>query len=69
MGGGGGVGCASFAFRAGLPLELIKILGADWRADAVLLYFTFPLPIRLESVNVIASTYSTNFTFWAWSVI
>ena len=53
--GGGGGGGASFAFRAGLPLELIKILG-DWRSDAVLLYLTVPLSIRLESVNVIANT-------------
>lgn len=48
-------GGASFAFRAGLPVELIKILG-DWHSDAVLLYLTVPLSVRLESVNVIANT-------------
>ena len=46
---------ASFAFSAGLPVELIKILG-DWHSDAVLLYLTVPLSVRLESVNVIANT-------------
>ena len=48
-------GGASFAFRAGLPVELIKILG-DWHSDAVLLYLTVPLSVRLESVNIIAKT-------------
>lgn len=43
-------GGASFAFEAGVPIELIKILG-DWRSDAVLLYLTVPLYIRLESIN------------------
>ena len=46
-------GGASFAFQAGLPIEFIKILG-DWHSDAVLLYLTVPLSVRLESVNVIA---------------
>lgn len=44
-------GGASFAFRAGLPVDLIKILG-DWHSDAILLYLTVPLSVRLESVNV-----------------
>ena len=30
-------GGASFAFQAGIPVELIKILG-DWHSDTVLLY-------------------------------
>ena len=46
-------GGASFAFQAGLPVKLIKILG-DWHSDAVLLYLTVPLSVRLESINVIA---------------
>ena len=46
-------GGASFAFQAGLPVELIKIFG-DWHSDAVLLYLTVPLSVRLESINVIA---------------
>ena len=46
-------GGASFAFQTGLPVELIKILG-DWHSDAVLLYLTVPLSVRIESINVIA---------------
>ena len=49
------LGGASFAFSAGLPVELIKILG-DWHSDAVLLYLTVPLSVRLESVNVTVNT-------------
>ena len=40
-------GEASFAFQAGIPVELIKILG-DWHSDTVLLYLTVPLTIRLQ---------------------
>ena len=46
-------GGASFAFYSGVPVELIKMLG-DWHSDAVLLYLTVPLAIRLQSVNTIA---------------
>ena len=46
-------GGASFAFQAGIPLELIKLLG-DWKSNAVLLYLTVPMNIRLHSVNLIA---------------
>ena len=46
-------GGASFAFQAGLPVDLIKILG-DWHSDAVLLYLTVPLSVGLHSVNTIA---------------
>ena len=46
-------GGKSFAFQAGLPVKVIKILG-DWHSDAVLLYLTVPLSVRLESINVIA---------------
>ena len=58
-GGGGGVGGSSFAFQAGVPIELIKMLG-DWHSDAVLLYLTVPLTIRLQSVNVIAKAIINN---------
>ena len=54
-GGGGGGGGASFAFRAGLPVDLIKIL-SFCQLDAILLYLTVPLSIRLEYVNAIANT-------------
>ena len=56
---GGGGGGASFAFQAGVPIELIKMLG-DWLSDAVLLYLTVPLTIRLQSVNVIAKAIINN---------
>ena len=44
-------GEASFAFQSGVPVELIKMLG-DWKSDAVLLYLTVPLPIRLQSMDL-----------------
>lgn len=43
-------GGASFAYQAGVPIELIKALG-DWRSDTVLIYLTMPLNIRLHSAN------------------
>ena len=53
-------GGASFAFYSRVPVELIKMLG-DWHSDAVLLYLTVPLAIRLQSVNAIAkSIFTTN---------
>ena len=51
-------GGASFAFYSGVPVELIKMLG-DWHSDAVLLYLTVPLAIRLQSVNTIAKSILT----------
>ena len=45
-------GGASFAYKAGVPIELIKALG-DWRSDAILLYLTIPLSIRLQSVDML----------------
>ena len=46
-------GGASFAFQSGVPVELIKMLG-DWKSDAVLLYLTVPLSIRLQSINMMS---------------
>ena len=43
-------GGASFAFQAGIPVSLIKMLG-DWKPDSVLLYLTVPLDIRLHTIN------------------
>jgi len=40
-------GGATFAFRSGVPVELIKIQG-DWRSQAYLLYLKVPLRKRLE---------------------
>ena len=51
-GGGGG---GSFAFSCGIPIELIKMLG-DWKSDAVLLYLTVPLDIRIKASNLIAKS-------------
>ena len=44
---------ASFAYQAGVPIELIKVLG-DWKSNAVLLYLTITLTIRLQSVNILS---------------
>ena len=53
-------GGASFAFCSGVSVKLIKMLG-DWHSDAVLLYLTVPLFIRLQSVNsIVKSTLTTN---------
>ena len=46
-------GGASLAFQAGLPLEIIKILG-DWKSNAVLLYLTVPLDIRIKATNLLS---------------
>ena len=48
----------SVAFHSGVPVELIKMLG-DWHSDAVLLYLTVSLAIRLQSVNTIAKSILT----------
>jgi len=55
-------GGASFAYQSGIPIELIKALG-DWRSDAVLVYLTMPLTIRLNSANMLCKSilsYSSN---------
>ena len=44
-------GGASFAFQSGVPRELM-VLG-DWHSNAVFLYLTIPLNIRLQSVNLL----------------
>ena len=46
-------GGASYAFQAGIPLKLIKILG-DWKSNAVLLYLTVPLNIRIKASQQIS---------------
>ena len=43
---------AFFAYQAGVPIELIKVLG-DWKSNAILLYLTIPLTIHLQSVNIL----------------
>ena len=45
-------GGASYAFQVGVPLELIKITG-DWKSNAVSLYLTVPLNIRLHTSNLL----------------
>ena len=46
-------GGASFAFQSALPVELIKILG-DWKSNAVLLYLTVPLNIRVQATRILS---------------
>ena len=46
-------GGASFAFQAGVPIEMIKLLG-DWKSNAVLTYLTIPVNLRINSANQIA---------------
>ena len=46
-------GGASLAFQAGVPLALIKVLG-DWKSDAVLLYLTVPLDIRVQAITLLS---------------
>ena len=43
-------GGASHAFQSGVPVELIKILG-DWKSDAVFMYLTVPLKVRLDKLS------------------
>ena len=45
-------GGASFAFQAGVPLEMIKLLG-DWKSNAVCLYLTVPMKLRLCAIDQI----------------
>ena len=52
------VGECAPSFHSGVPVELIKMPG-DWHSDAVLLYLTIPLAIRLQSVNTIAKSILT----------
>ena len=54
MGWGGG---ASHAFQSGVPLELIKILG-DWKSDAVFMYLTDHLKVRLDTIKMISNSLS-----------
>ena len=51
-------GGASFALEAGVPLDVISIMG-DWKSDSVFLYLHMPLGQRLSAQRVIASHIST----------
>ena len=53
-------GGASLAYKAGLSIEAIKLLG-DWKSDAVMLYLTVPLNMRLESNNKLTKYILSNF--------
>ena len=46
-------GGASLAFQAGVPLEIIKILG-DWKFNAILLYLNVPLAIRIKATTLLS---------------
>ncbi|XP_066278616.1 uncharacterized protein [Branchiostoma lanceolatum] len=51
-------GGATFAFRSGVPVELIKIQG-DWRSNAYLLYLKVPLRKRLELCDMMVKRLRT----------
>jgi len=51
-------GGASISFCSGVSVKLIKMLG-DWHLDAMLLYLTVPLFIRLQSANAIVKSILT----------
>ena len=44
----------SSAFSSGIPIERIKLIKMleDWKSDAVLLYLTVPLDIRIKASNL-----------------
>ena len=48
---------ATHAFQAGVPVELIKMLG-DWKSDSVQLYLTVPLQVRLMTANLVSKSVS-----------
>ena len=50
-------GGTSHAFQAGVPVELIKMLG-DWKSDSVQLYLTVPLQVRLMTANLVSKSVS-----------
>ena len=53
-------GGASFAHQAGLPVDMIKLLG-DWKSDAVLLYLTVPFHMRFISNLTISQDIAKQF--------
>ena len=50
-------GGATHAFLAGVPVELIKMLG-DWKSDSVQLYLTVSLQVRLMTSNLVSKSVS-----------
>ena len=54
-------GGASFAFKAGVPSELVKLLG-DWRSNCYLRYLHFPLESKTQAAQSMA-TYLTHGPF------
>ena len=51
---GGGGGCASWAFAAEVPTELIQLYG-DWRSDAYKKYLKFSLEDKISVANNVHS--------------
>ena len=47
-------GGASFALEAGIPLDVISIMG-DWKSEAVYLYLQMPVSQRISAQQQIAS--------------
>ena len=51
-------GGASFALEAGIPLDVIAVMG-DWRSDAMYLYLHMPLSQRLQAQRTLSSFLSS----------
>lgn len=51
-------GGATFAFKCGIPAELIKLQG-DWRSDAYMLYLSLPLADRLVLSDLVSQHVQT----------
>ena len=53
-------GGASFALEAGVPLDVISIMG-DWKSDAVYLYLYLPVSQRVSAQQKLATYLSSHF--------
>ena len=51
-------GGASFALEAGIPLDVIAVMG-DWNSDALYLYLHMPLSQRLQAQRILAFSLSS----------
>ena len=51
-------GGASFALEAGIPLDVIAVMG-DWKSDALYLYLHMPLSQRLQAQRTLAFSLSS----------
>ena len=64
-------GGVSFAFSIGVAVKLIKVMG-DWKSNAVLLYLTVPLNIRIRTSTFSHNTFPySNYIFYLglWGIL